>query len=616
MPVWDFLGLNATGDRAAVGYMLVSVAVSSMAPLMIAVIGVAHIPFVFTAGMQAGGMAGYLLFLLVRYPRLVVDPGVRGVVRDHIFHLGRRTVWFFLGVVSGLDYALFVWSTRFIDISATTILFESWPFFLIFFVVLLYRGTGRYRKFTFTLGMLLVTGFAGSAFVIASQYGGFGEFGNRTGYEIGFGVMLAVLASLATSLAAYLFRWGSSLADGLVSVGGIVPNGGNSVSLEMFCVAIGIVISDVLSIAMNASIGLASGESLAFPPLIAGFFVGIFVYALGSMTWRMSNLTTGNLGVNALGYAAPVVALVLLWAFSQAEVANPGFLVIGSVAIVASNLLINFEAEIRWGFKALIFALLSFGAFVYLRDEVFSFFGVEEWLWKGGGYFESIALSATVFTLLLAFRVTRLVSRTSEEDNRTFIVYRNLDLLARRGIIDGDVCGHILEIDRSRDLAVVRVAYQRARDCMAEVVPGTLGEADIQLLSQAESNLDALVRSKQVDIHLGEMFALVIFGMVTVGLALFSRPPQVEGWTRLLADVFAMVVSAVIVFMLVHIQDLQRERDDPKLELQGATVQAYSRYMVLFPDTARRSFDQWLSVVVGVTIVATYVGLLGHRWLG
>ena len=142
-----------------------------------------------------------------------------------------------------------------------------------------------------------------------------------------------------------------------------------------------------------------------------------------------------------------------------------------------------------------------------------------------------------------------------------------MDLLARRGIIDGEVCGHILEIDRSRDLAVVRLAYQRARDSITEVVPDALGEADSQLLSQAESNLDALVRSKHVDIHLGEMFALVVFGLVTVGLALLSKPPPVEGWIRLLADVFAMVVSAVIVFLLVHIQDLQRERDNPKLGL-------------------------------------------------
>ena len=307
-----------------------------------------------------------------------------------------------------------------------------------------------------------------------------------------------------------------------------------------------------------------------------------------------------------------------VWVFSQADVARPGLLVIGAVAVVASNLLISFEAEVRWGFKALILALGTCGAVVYLREEVFGLLDVEGWQWTAGGYFESIALSATVFMLLLAFRVSRLVTRTSEEDNRTFVIYRNLDLLARRGVVDGEVCSHILDIDRSDNLEMVRESYRRARECVEAALPEALNDADAQLLSEAESSLDALVRSRQVDIHLGEVFALVVFAAVTVGLSLFSLPPGVGGWTRLLADVFAMVVSSVVIFLLVHVHDLQRERDAARLELQGSPSPGTGcrRYLVIFPDTSRRSFDQLLSVVVGVAIVATYVGLLGHRWLG
>ena len=71
-------------------------------------------------------------------------------------------------------------------------------------------------------------------------------------------------------------------------------------------------------------------------------------------------------------------------------------------------------------------------------------------------------------------------------------------------------------------------AYGRARDCISTVVPGTLCEADGQLLSQAESNLDALVRSKQVDIHLGEMFALVSSGRSLLDWR-FSLSPRRSG---------------------------------------------------------------------------------------
>ena len=129
--------------------MLISVAVSSLAPLMIAVFRVGHVPFVFTAALQVGGMSGYLLLLLARYRPLLFDPTVWAAVRTHIVRLDRHALWFCLGIVSGLDYAFFVLSTRFVDISASTILFETWPLFLALLMSVLYRGTDRYRKLGF-----------------------------------------------------------------------------------------------------------------------------------------------------------------------------------------------------------------------------------------------------------------------------------------------------------------------------------------------------------------------------------------------------------------------------------------------------------------------------------
>ena len=352
----SFLTLGGREDRSAVGYMLISVAVSSLAPLMIALAGVGHVPFLFTAAMQVGGMLGYLFLLLTRYPSLVLDSRVWAVVRGHILRFDHRAVWFSLGVLSGLDYALFVWSTRFIDISATTILFETWPLFMVLLMAVLYRGAGRYRRLNLVLVLLLSVGFGGCALVIASQDGGVPGFSGRAGGVVAFGACLAVCGSMAISMAACLFRWGSALAESLPrNVGGKLE--GDGVSLEMFCVAVGIVISDVLSIMLNGSIGLAFGESASLGILLAGCLGGVFIYALGSMCWRISNLTTSNLGTNALGYGAPVAALVLLWVFSQAQVARPGLLAVGAAAVVASNVLISFEAEIRcvlearWGLR-------------------------------------------------------------------------------------------------------------------------------------------------------------------------------------------------------------------------------------------------------------------------
>ena len=386
-------------------------------------------------------------------------------------------------------------------------------------------------------------------------------------------------------------------------------------SLTLFGALLGYALSNLLSGPVNLGIGTLAGENLTSKMLAFSILGGALLHAPGIVMYRLANLRTNNLGINAMAYATPIFSLAFLWVFSHIDVARLDYLMIGAAAIITANLLINFESEIRWGFKALLLALGTFGAVVYLRDGVFEFLGVETWNWADSGYFESITLTATVFTLLIAFRVTRLASRTSEEDNRTFSVYRKLDLLARRGVINGDVCYHILRIDQSKDAASQKYAYGKARQYIADVRPQDLNEPDSQLLSDAEANLDTLARSKQVDIHLGEVFAMGIFAAITVGLALLSRPPQLEGWTRLLVDLFAMLISAVVVFLLFHILDLQRERDERKLEPLEPRAD-YRHYLVRFIDTERRLPDQLLSFIVAAAIVLTYTGLLAHKWLG
>ena len=179
-------------------------------------------------------MSGYLLLLLARYRSLLLAPRVWAAIRAHVILLDRHALWFCLGVISGLDYALFVWSTRFIDISASAILFETWPLFLVLLMSVLYRSTGRYSKLSFPLVLLIIVGFVGCALVVASQYE---EFPNLPispgGTVVVFGAALAVCASLATSLSAYLFRWASALAEKIPEE--IESRRGNdSISQEMF----------------------------------------------------------------------------------------------------------------------------------------------------------------------------------------------------------------------------------------------------------------------------------------------------------------------------------------------------------------------------------------------
>ena len=608
-------------DRGAVKFMLIATLGYSFVPLLIALGGGAENPFLFNGCLTLGLVLSYLPYLLVTHRELLTKPKLRKLIRERIFPSGRlfslSGLAMLLMIVNNFEFAVYAWSARFVDIALSAILFETWPILLVLLTVWLYRTDIRrhlrYRSLNLTLLTLMVLGFVGFIFVVLSQEGTLLGLGRFQVTSLVIGVVLAVVASGVTSLSAFGFRWGTDLSEDIQKSKLSLkdPN-----SLDLFGAVIGSIIANAIVIPLNFAVGLAIGERLPSHILVLAVAAGAVSHGVGTLCWRKSNLMTSNLGVNAIAFGTPILSLVWLFYFSQADVVRVDFLIIGTAAVMTANLLINIQAEMRWGFKALVLALVVCGAFVYLRDDAFSFLGVETWQWEGGGFFESITLAATVFTLLLAFRVARLVSRTSEEDSRTFVIYRNLNMLARRGVVDPKVCDCILQIDRAENnSAAEHEAYENARALISEVDPGPLNEADSQLLSAAEANLDSLARSKQVDIHLGEVFGLVIFAAITVGLALFSLPPKVVGWTRLLVDLFALIISSVVIFLLVHIQDLQKERDRRKLEQPGSGID-YRHYSASFADISKRSFDQWVSVIVGTAIVLTYASLLAHKWLG
>ena len=200
----------------------------------------------------------------------------------------------------------------------------------------LFRCEGRYRRITFSTALLVTAGFAGCALAIASQSGHLVATWELT---VVYGAALAVSSALATALAVYLFRWGADLVRDLPGWASIRYG---AYALELFGLAVAIVITDVFSIALNSVIGLAAGEQLEPLHLVIGLVGGMVIYTVGSVTWRLANLLTDNLGINAFGYATPALALVWLLVCSQVAVASLELLIIGAATILTANLLINF----------------------------------------------------------------------------------------------------------------------------------------------------------------------------------------------------------------------------------------------------------------------------------
>ena len=446
--------LGGHGLRAAV-FMFAAVIAISFTPLAIIKGGGIDAPFSFNFVWRMGSAFGSLLFLYVFYRSVLLDRAVLSLAARSSMS------WMLLGAIpTSFDYALFSAATGFLDASVSAVLFEVWPIILILLASFLLRGDGGHPGNILSMAPFLAMALVGLSFVVISQTGGL-DVGGASLADLASGVVLALLAALAASCAAFSFRWGRDLAEKLSD---IVPTGRGGVSLSIFGAVLGHTIVSLVGAVLSGGIGLASGERLDSGMreyLVYGFLGGVLLHSVASILFRASNLTTDNLGVNVLSYLTPIFTLVWLAIFSEIGVVRPDFLVIGAAATVAVNLLINFRAERLLGFKALVISLWACGTVVFLRDR-------GRWLWEAeeAGYFEVLFLSATVFALILSFRVVRLASCTQEEDGRAFGLFRELEELARLGVVSHGACDLILTIDEAQ---CCRTATEELRDMVPKV---------------------------------------------------------------------------------------------------------------------------------------------------
>ncbi len=599
----------------ATSYMLMAVAFFGLVPLTIA-LGRGHNPFLYGAAMRLGIALFVIVLLLAFFWPLLREKEIYSFIKRRFFSPEIAGILF-----SYFDFAVLGLAFRWADPSAGAVIFELSPLLLIFIVA---RWTsGRHHNLhRMTLFMLLIA-LIGVVFVLASQTGGFTNLGRETLNEfpsnVYIGVALALAAAFITAFAGFSWVWSHNSVTH-PELPAAIRESHDEETLGMFFLLAAAAMANLGAAALNAAAaavhGAFTGEWITSNGVLLGVAGGILSAGVAAVLWNYASTLTRNLGIHSLTYGTPILSLAFLAVAGQIGEVDAAYLIIGTAAIITANLIINFEAEVQLGFEALILGLGVCGAIVYMRDHIFDFIGVLDWEWNEGGYFGAVALSATIFALLLAFRVARMSSRTTDEDNRTFSIYRKVDLLQRRGAVNSDICNCILGIDQADTPASLKLHYVQARRHITAVDMSGLNDFDLQMLTDVEGELDGLIRSKQVDIHLGEIFALAIFGAITIGLALFSLPLNVvDGWKRFLVDIFAMVISAVVIFLLAHAWDLQRERDEHKLD-PIETSEEYRYYEIRFPDTQRRMLDIVLSVVVGTGLIVVYIALLGEKWIG
>ena len=327
-------------ELGSAGMMLAAVLLWSCVPVIFAKSGGIESPFLFNAVWRLGVVVSVLFIFWGMFRRILLDRRVWTVVARNIL---RWTL--LMAVLNSFQFALFSWSTWFVDISVAAVLMEMWPVFMVFLMSRLLTQQLGYRRNVGTVLPLLALGFVGVGFCVASQGGGFGV-SEVSGVRLMTGVGLGLGAAVLGGFDAFTFRWGEDLAGQLES-GGVVLSGFGRVEVTLFGSLVVYGLTSVPGLVVSAGVGLARGEVLTPGVVLVGLTGGLVIHGSGSLLFRKANLAATNLGINALGYLTPALSMMLLAVFSRVGVARPDYLVIGVVVIITTNFLVNLRGLSR-----------------------------------------------------------------------------------------------------------------------------------------------------------------------------------------------------------------------------------------------------------------------------
>lgn len=211
------------------------------------------------------------------------------------------------------NFGLFALSTRFIDVSAATVIFGAWPIFMALFTARLFRGEKRYRRISARTLFLILIGMAGFGLAVLSQSGsGAKALSSGAGWtESAAGSALAQGAAGLTALSSYGLRLGADIGFRLSEA----SPAKNRESLEMAGVLAAVGAASFAAAPLNIAIGFwiggeRAGETMGWGVLSASFLFGFAADGAGAFAYRRAVLTTDNPGINAMAYAAAPLSLI------------------------------------------------------------------------------------------------------------------------------------------------------------------------------------------------------------------------------------------------------------------------------------------------------------------
>ena len=628
------LQVEPTGRLRGWRHLLASSAIWGLFPLVSALGNGGESPFMFMAAWGLGGAVSSLIYVAYWSNKNEISwkyvfENFMPSKKEFFSKLGmpdngsspgitQRWNWLIIASIPrALTLAFFAWSTVFLPEAVSAILYALWTLFYSLLLQRLFqeKEEGQFKSNLRTIGLFIFI-FIGAGLVILSPLS-FEKFVSSSVYDTLIGIFLIALSIGFIVQGAFVFKWADiatckwSLDNSIMIAN--VTSAEKEKQLNMMKTGF-FLFESIFSMMAGSILGIilasSAGNFMRYQDflLIMGF--GAVIELFGTLTNASGTfLCAKNLAMQAIRYTTPVFSVLYLLVASQVGSMRGDIFVMGLAAIVVGNILVNFKAEDRFGIASLVVALWVSGVIVVYRDSFLEdLFSASGWFLDSDKYFAILALSATVFTLLLAFRINRISNRTLEEEKVVFSLLARLDRIEY--FYDIKLQDKLKQIDSPKGPDILKSQYTEIRHKIDGLIRNTRASgSQIDYLLDTQRELDTLVHSKQYGREFGEPTAVVFLGMLTFVITLLTRPSG-EGLAGIIFDSFGFIFAGTIAFLTVHIFDLYQERNISNLKED----KGINKFIIEFRKEGLTQ-EWWLAILGALGVLVITCVLIWQKWM-
>ena len=349
----DHLCKDEKNNKTAICFMFLAVIFYSLIPVFIHAGDAKQDPFIFNAIRLMFLCIGIMIFLILFYWKELINYEIWKIISKNALKLSM------IGSILGsFNYAIFAFSLKYIDVALATVIYDTWPIWMILLTGKMFQKEKHYQKTHIMEWGCIIIAFLGLCLVVSSESGMLFLYHNNMEslYSLSMGVVLALAAAIIGALSSgCTIKWGRDIINKNLEVKP-KETGNMTVFFVLFATFAASVINFITIILFN-NFTANSNEFIYTENVIIAAILGLFISTPATLFFRTANVITTKLEINVMGYLTPIFTLACLIVMGYADVVRMDWLIIGALLIVTTNILLYLNSLRDTGKSKFIFSI-------------------------------------------------------------------------------------------------------------------------------------------------------------------------------------------------------------------------------------------------------------------